>query len=70
MVDCVPPETFAAFKAAFAKGRYFNDHIRNHFRYRVAPTNGDLVVARVRNRQSSLTTARSLTNDHQPPKRA
>ncbi|RWB92713.1 MAG: KTSC domain-containing protein [Mesorhizobium sp.] len=30
----VPPETFAAFKAAFAKGRYFNEHIRNHFRYR------------------------------------
>ncbi|WP_352808393.1 KTSC domain-containing protein [Mesorhizobium sp. M0909] len=25
----VPPETFAAFRAAFAKGRYFNDHIRN-----------------------------------------
>ncbi|WP_352965007.1 KTSC domain-containing protein [Mesorhizobium sp. M1393] len=24
----VPPETFAAFKAAFAKGRFFNDHIR------------------------------------------
>ncbi|SJM34514.1 KTSC domain-containing protein [Mesorhizobium delmotii] len=31
----VPPETFAAFKAAFAKGRFFNDHIRNHFRYRL-----------------------------------
>ncbi|RWO02464.1 KTSC domain-containing protein [Mesorhizobium sp.] len=31
----VPPETFAAFKAAFAKGRYFNEHIRNHFRYRL-----------------------------------
>ncbi|TIS94906.1 KTSC domain-containing protein [Mesorhizobium sp.] len=30
----VPAETFAAFKAAFAKGRYFNNHIRNHFRYR------------------------------------
>ncbi|MER9890390.1 KTSC domain-containing protein [Mesorhizobium sp. M0114] len=29
----VPPETYAAFRAAFAKGRYFNDHIRNHFRY-------------------------------------
>ncbi|MER9419365.1 KTSC domain-containing protein [Mesorhizobium sp. M0437] len=27
----VPPETFAAFRAAFAKGRYFNDHIRNKF---------------------------------------
>jgi hypothetical protein len=31
----VPPETFAAFKAAFAKGRYFNDHIRNCFPYRL-----------------------------------
>ncbi|MER8555914.1 KTSC domain-containing protein [Mesorhizobium sp. M1217] len=28
----VPPDTYAAFRAAFAKGRYFNDHIRNHFR--------------------------------------
>ncbi|MER8824427.1 KTSC domain-containing protein [Mesorhizobium sp. M0622] len=26
----VPPETFAEFKAAFAKVRCFNDHIRNH----------------------------------------
>ncbi|MCF6121539.1 KTSC domain-containing protein [Mesorhizobium muleiense] len=31
----VPPETFAAFKAAFAKSRFFNEHIRNHFRYRL-----------------------------------
>ncbi|WP_353843284.1 KTSC domain-containing protein [Mesorhizobium sp.] len=31
----VPPEIFAAFKAAFAKGRFFNEHIRNHFRYRL-----------------------------------
>ncbi|TIT17540.1 MAG: KTSC domain-containing protein [Mesorhizobium sp.] len=31
----VPPETFAAFRAAFAKGRYFNDHIRNQFRHRL-----------------------------------
>ncbi|WP_287194250.1 KTSC domain-containing protein [Mesorhizobium sp.] len=31
----VPPETFAAFKATFAKGRFFNEHIRNHFRYRL-----------------------------------
>ncbi|AZO69669.1 KTSC domain-containing protein [Mesorhizobium sp. M6A.T.Cr.TU.016.01.1.1] len=37
----VPPDTFAAFKAAFAKGRYFNDHIRNHFRYRVVATGDD-----------------------------
>jgi KTSC domain len=34
----VPPETFVAFKAAFAKGRFFNDHIRNHFRYRLVST--------------------------------
>ncbi|WP_367159387.1 KTSC domain-containing protein [Mesorhizobium sp.] len=37
----VPPETFAAFKAAFAKGRYFNDHIRNRFRYRLIGTGND-----------------------------
>lgn len=30
----VPPETFAAFRSAFVKGRFFNDHIRNRFRYR------------------------------------
>ncbi|WP_164761936.1 KTSC domain-containing protein [Mesorhizobium sp. M7A.T.Ca.US.000.02.2.1] len=30
----VPPETFADFKTAFAKGRYFNDRIRNHFAFR------------------------------------
>ncbi|AZO28434.1 MULTISPECIES: KTSC domain-containing protein [unclassified Mesorhizobium] len=38
----VPPETFAAFRAAFAKGRFFNDHIRNHFRYRRIPGDDDL----------------------------
>ncbi|WP_367118885.1 KTSC domain-containing protein [Mesorhizobium sp.] len=37
----MPPETFAAFKAAFAKGRYFNDHIRNRFRYRLIGTGND-----------------------------
>ncbi|WP_354491364.1 KTSC domain-containing protein [Mesorhizobium robiniae] len=37
----VPPETFAAFKAAFAKGRFFNDHIRNHFRYRRVAAGND-----------------------------
>jgi hypothetical protein len=37
----VPPETFAAFRAAFAKGRYFNDHIRNHFRYRLVEAGND-----------------------------
>jgi len=33
----VPPETYAAFRSAFVKGRYFNDHIRNQFRYRRIP---------------------------------
>ncbi|MER8827251.1 KTSC domain-containing protein [Mesorhizobium sp. M0938] len=37
----VPPETFDAFKAAFAKGRFFNDHIRNHFRYRRVAAGSD-----------------------------
>ncbi|MER8406844.1 KTSC domain-containing protein [Mesorhizobium sp. M1307] len=37
----VPPETFAEFKAAFAKGRYFNEHIRNHFRYRQVASGDD-----------------------------
>ncbi|MER9217812.1 KTSC domain-containing protein [Mesorhizobium sp. M0644] len=37
----VPSETFAAFKAAFAKGRYFNDHIRNNFRYRLVASDSD-----------------------------
>ncbi|MFK0690966.1 KTSC domain-containing protein [Mesorhizobium sp. IMUNJ 23033] len=36
----VPPETVAAFRDAFAKGRFFNDHIRNHFSYRLVPTSG------------------------------
>ncbi|MER9120621.1 KTSC domain-containing protein [Mesorhizobium sp. M0954] len=37
----VPPETFAAFPAAFAKGRYFNDHIRNNFRYHLVASDSD-----------------------------
>ncbi|WP_036244607.1 KTSC domain-containing protein [Mesorhizobium sp. LSHC420B00] len=37
----VPPETFAAFRAAFAKGRYFNEHIRNNFRYRLVASDSD-----------------------------
>ena len=36
----VPPETVAAFRDAFAKGRFFNDHIRNHFSYRLVPKSG------------------------------
>ncbi|WP_352677167.1 KTSC domain-containing protein [Mesorhizobium sp. M0618] len=31
----VPVETFTAFKAAFAKGRYFNDHVRNRYPFRL-----------------------------------
>ncbi|ESZ07894.1 MULTISPECIES: KTSC domain-containing protein [Mesorhizobium] len=34
----VPPETFAEFRAAFAKGRFFNERIRNRFRYRLVGT--------------------------------
>jgi hypothetical protein len=32
----VPPETYAAFRQAFSKGRFFNAFIRNRFTYRVA----------------------------------
>ncbi|MBA1144780.1 KTSC domain-containing protein [Mesorhizobium neociceri] len=32
----VPLEAFAAFQTAFAKGRYFNNHIRNHYAFRLA----------------------------------
>jgi hypothetical protein len=33
--DAVPQEVYAAFRNAFAKGRYFNEHIRARFRYRL-----------------------------------
>jgi hypothetical protein len=33
--ESVPPETYASFRRAFSKGRFFNDHIRDHFRYRL-----------------------------------
>ncbi|WP_245271208.1 KTSC domain-containing protein [Mesorhizobium sp. LNJC384A00] len=33
----VPAEAVAAFKAAFAKGVYFNSHIRNRYALRLAP---------------------------------
>jgi hypothetical protein len=32
--EAVPPETYAAFRQAFSKGRFFNAHIRDHFRYK------------------------------------
>ena len=34
----VPAQTYAAFRHAFAKGRYFNDHIRNRFQHRLVET--------------------------------
>jgi hypothetical protein len=30
----VPPEINAAFRQAFSKGRFFNDFIRNRFKFR------------------------------------
>ncbi|WP_348628502.1 MULTISPECIES: KTSC domain-containing protein [unclassified Mesorhizobium] len=33
--EAVPPETYAAFRNAFVKGRFFSDHIRDRFRYRL-----------------------------------
>ncbi|WP_082496438.1 KTSC domain-containing protein [Aminobacter sp. DSM 101952] len=35
--EAVPPETYAAFRRAFSKGRFFNAHIRDRFRYRLVP---------------------------------
>lgn len=35
--EAVPAETYQAFKNAFAKGRFFNDHIRDRFRHRQVP---------------------------------
>ncbi|MBB4273250.1 KTSC domain-containing protein [Rhizobium mongolense] len=32
----VPPDTYAAFRRAFSKGRFFNAHIRNRFTYRIS----------------------------------
>jgi len=31
----VEPQTYAAFKAAVSKGRFFNARIRDHYRYRL-----------------------------------
>ncbi|PSJ38421.1 KTSC domain-containing protein [Allosphingosinicella deserti] len=33
----VPPEAAAAFRAAFAKGRHFNAHIRGRYAYEQRP---------------------------------
>ena len=31
----VPAEVYAEFRNAFVKGRFFNEHIRDHFRHRL-----------------------------------
>ena len=33
----VPSETYEAFRRVFSKGRFFNRHIRDRFRYHVTP---------------------------------
>jgi len=40
--DAVPPETYAALCAAPSRGRYFNEQIRDHFRFRRVATSGSL----------------------------
>lgn len=36
----VPVETYAAFRRAFSKGRFFNAHIRDRFKYHVSEPDG------------------------------
>jgi hypothetical protein len=36
--EAVPPETYAAFREASSKGRFFNEHIRDRFQYRLVKT--------------------------------
>lgn len=33
--EAVPSETYEAFRGAFVKGRFFNEHIRDRFRHRL-----------------------------------
>jgi hypothetical protein len=33
----VPPEVFDRMKASFSKGEFFNQHIRDHFRFAREP---------------------------------
>ncbi len=39
--DGVPQEIYEAYKQAFAKGRFFNENIRNKFRYRLVVEAGE-----------------------------
>jgi hypothetical protein len=36
----VPAETYAAFRQAFSKGRFFNQFIRDRYRYRLTERAG------------------------------
>jgi hypothetical protein len=36
----VPAETYAAFRQAFSKGRFFNAFIRDRYKYRLAERTG------------------------------
>jgi hypothetical protein len=36
----VPPETYAAFRRAFSKGRFFNAFIRDRYKYRLTERAG------------------------------
>jgi hypothetical protein len=39
--EAVPAETYQSFRSAFAKGRFFNEHIRGRFKYRRASDKDD-----------------------------
>ena len=36
--EAVPPDIYAGLQNAFSKGQYFNEHIRDRFRFRRAGT--------------------------------
>ncbi|RWP28975.1 KTSC domain-containing protein [Mesorhizobium sp.] len=40
--DDVPPQTYAAFRKASAKGRFFNTFIRDRYSYHLVPLHSDL----------------------------
>jgi hypothetical protein len=39
--EAVPAETYRSFRSALAKGRFFNDYIRDRFKYRRASEKDD-----------------------------
>lgn len=36
----VPQETYDAMRNSFSKGRFFNEHIRGHFKHRLVEADG------------------------------